>query len=157
MKSTTRSTFELFFDLVYVFAVTQVTHFMAEQHSAYGVCPGAPDPRAALVDMGWVCLGESVVATGAGAAGQPVSAPLIVAAVLGVGAAVGLWWLYFDVVSLAAEHRLMQTRGPTRVRMAIDAYSYGHFPIVAGIVIAALGFEGGLEHSNLHGLAPTGS
>jgi len=34
------TTFELFFDLVYVFAVTQVTHFMAEAHSAHGVLQG---------------------------------------------------------------------------------------------------------------------
>lgn len=34
------TTFELFFDLVYVFALTQVTHFMAEEHSAYGVLQG---------------------------------------------------------------------------------------------------------------------
>jgi low temperature requirement protein LtrA len=32
--------FELFFDLVYVFAVTQVTGYMAEQHSAHGVLQG---------------------------------------------------------------------------------------------------------------------
>jgi low temperature requirement protein LtrA len=31
------TTFELFFDLVYVFAATQVTGYMAHEHSAYGV------------------------------------------------------------------------------------------------------------------------
>jgi hypothetical protein len=50
-----------------------------------------------------LALGESVVAIGAGAAQKPISAPLLLAAVLGVAAAVGLWWLYFDVASLAAE------------------------------------------------------
>lgn len=75
-----------------------------------------------------LAIGESIVATGAGAAGQPLTAPLLFAAVLGVGAAVGLWWLYFDVVSLAAEHRLAEAKGQARVKMAIDAYSYGHFP-----------------------------
>jgi low temperature requirement protein LtrA len=34
------TTFELFFDLVYVFAITQVTHFMAEAHSAYRILQG---------------------------------------------------------------------------------------------------------------------
>jgi low temperature requirement protein LtrA len=51
-----------------------------------------------------LALGESVVAIGVGAAAQPISGPLLVGAVLGVAAAVCLWWLYFDVVSLAAEH-----------------------------------------------------
>jgi low temperature requirement protein LtrA len=88
-----------------------------------------------------------VVAIGAGAATQPISAPLLFGAILGVAAAVGLWWLYFDVASLAAEHRLVEARGQARVRLAVEAYTYGHFPIVAGIVLAALGMEGVLAHA----------
>jgi low temperature requirement protein LtrA len=82
-----------------------------------------------------------------GAAQQPISAPLLLAAVLGVAAAVGLWWLYFDMVSLAAEHRLLEAHGQARVDLAVEAYSYGHFPLVAGIVLAALGVEGVLAHA----------
>jgi hypothetical protein len=37
-----------------------------------------------------LALGESVVAIGVGAAGQPISAPLLAAAVLGVAAALCL-------------------------------------------------------------------
>ena len=46
-----------------------------------------------------LAIGESLFAIGVGAAGQPISPPLLVAAVLGVAAALCLWWLYFDVVS----------------------------------------------------------
>ena len=88
-----------------------------------------------------------MVAIGTGAAQQPISAPLLLAAVLGVAAAVGLWWLYFDVASLAAEHRLAETQGQARARLALEAYTYGHFPIVAGIVLTALGVEGVLAHA----------
>jgi low temperature requirement protein LtrA len=95
-----------------------------------------------------LALGESVVAIGVGAAHQPISTPLLVAAILGVATAVGLWWLYFDAASLAAEHRLVQARGLARVRLAVAAYTYGHFPIVAGIVVAALGMEGVLAHAD---------
>jgi low temperature requirement protein LtrA len=94
-----------------------------------------------------LAIGESVVAIGVGAATQPISAPLLVAAILGVAAAVGLWWLYFDLASLAAEHRLREAHGQARVRLALEAYTYGHFPIVAGIVLAALGIEGVLAHA----------
>jgi low temperature requirement protein LtrA len=94
-----------------------------------------------------LAIGESVVAIGVGAAEQPISAPLLVAAILGVAAAVCLWWLYFDMVSLAAEHRLLQARGQARVDLAVEAYTYGHFPLVAGIVVAALGIEGVLAHA----------
>jgi low temperature requirement protein LtrA len=94
-----------------------------------------------------LAIGESVVAIGMGAAEQPISAPLLLAAILGVATAVSLWWLYFDMVSLAAEHRLLEARGQARVDLAVEAYTYGHFPIVAGIVLAALGMEGVLAHA----------
>ena len=45
-----------------------------------------------------LALGESVVAIGVGAAAKPISTPLLLAAILGVAAAIGLWWLYFDMV-----------------------------------------------------------
>ena len=89
-----------------------------------------------------------MVAIGVGAAQQPISTPLLVAAILGVAVAVCLWWLYFDVASRAAEHRLVEARGQARVRLAVEAYTYGHFPIVAGIVLAALGMEGVLAHAD---------
>jgi low temperature requirement protein LtrA len=95
-----------------------------------------------------LAIGESVVAVGVGASGQAITAPLVIAAILGVAAALGLWWLYFDVVSLAAERRFLQARGPARVKLAIDGYTYGHFPIVAGIVIAAVGVRGVLGHAD---------
>ncbi|MDT0345737.1 low temperature requirement protein A [Streptomyces litchfieldiae] len=92
-------------------------------------------------------LGESVAAIGVGAARHPISTPLLAGAVLGIAIAVCLWWLYFDVVSLAAERRLREARGKERVAMAIDAYTYGHFPIVTGIMLTALGVEGVLSHA----------
>ena len=50
-------------------------------------------------------------------------------------------------MSVAAERRFHATTGAARVRMAIEAYTYGHFPIVAGIIIAAVGIEGVLAHA----------
>jgi low temperature requirement protein LtrA len=94
-----------------------------------------------------LAIGESIVAVGVGAAEQPISTPLLLASVLGVAAAVCLWWLYFDVVSLAAEHRFVEAEGQDRARMALEAYTFGHFPIVAGIIVAALGVEGVLAHA----------
>lgn len=94
-----------------------------------------------------LAIGESVVAIGVGAAEQPIGGALLVAAVLGVAAAVCLWWLYFDLVSRAAERALHREQGRARVRLAIDAYTYGHFPIVAGVVVTALGVEGVLAHA----------
>jgi low temperature requirement protein LtrA len=95
-----------------------------------------------------LAIGESIVAIGVGATDQAISAPLILASGLGVAAAIGLWWLYFDVVSVAAEQRFHEATGAERVRMAIEAYTYGHFPIIAGIIIAAIGVEGALAHAD---------
>jgi low temperature requirement protein LtrA len=95
-----------------------------------------------------LAIGESIVAIGVGAAHHAISAPLLLAAGLGVASAICLWWLYFDVVSVAAEQRFHETTGAERVRMAVEAYTYGHFPIVAGIIIAAIGVEGVLAHAD---------
>jgi low temperature requirement protein LtrA len=94
-----------------------------------------------------LAIGESVVAIGVGAAEKPISAPLLIAAILGVAVAIGLWWLYFDMVSLAAEHRLAEAQGQARAKLAVEAYTYGHFPLIAGIVLAALGVEGVVAHA----------
>jgi low temperature requirement protein LtrA len=94
-----------------------------------------------------LAIGESVVAIGVGAAQQPISAPLLLAAVLGVAAAVGLWWLYFDMVSLAAEQRLLEAHGQARVDLAVEVHLWA-LPLVAGIVLAARGIEGVLPHAD---------
>jgi low temperature requirement protein LtrA len=93
-----------------------------------------------------VALGESIVAIGVGIAGVPISWPIVVASVLGLTVAGCVWWAYFDVVSIVAERVLRRTRGEERARLARDAYSYLHLPMVAGIVLLALGIEQVLEH-----------
>ena len=93
-----------------------------------------------------IALGESIIALGAGADVR-FDAPVVVAAVLGVGLAAALWWIYFDVVAVVTERRLMQAaEGRPRNALARDSYSYLHFPMVAGIVLSALGLEATLAH-----------
>jgi low temperature requirement protein LtrA len=88
-----------------------------------------------------VALGESVVAIGVGVAAVPVSWPIVVGSALGLALAATLWWGYFDVVSIVAERILRRSEGEARARLARDAYSYLHLPMVAGIVLVALGVE----------------
>jgi low temperature requirement protein LtrA len=88
-----------------------------------------------------VALGESIVAIGVGIAALPISWPIIVGAVLGLAVAGCIWWAYFDVVSIVAERVLRRLQGEERARMARDAYSYLHLPMIAGIVLVALGIE----------------
>jgi low temperature requirement protein LtrA len=93
-----------------------------------------------------IALGESIVAIGVGAAGLPVDAGLILAALLGIGVVASLWWLYFDWVAFFAQARLAETTGAERAILARDLYSYLHLPMVAGIVLFALGLKTTLAH-----------
>jgi low temperature requirement protein LtrA len=53
-----------------------------------------------------------------------------------------MWWLYFDIVALVAARRLERAlAGREQNEMARDSYSYLHFPMVAGIVLVALGMK----------------
>jgi low temperature requirement protein LtrA len=88
-----------------------------------------------------IALGESIVAIGAGIGGLELDAGLVTAAVLGITIAAALWWAYFDVVTLVAKRHFREARGHAQVRMARDSYSYIHLPIVAGIVLVALGVK----------------
>jgi low temperature requirement protein LtrA len=93
-----------------------------------------------------IALGESIVAIGVGAE-VGVDLGVVVAAVLGVFVAAALWWMYFDVVALVAARRLENdTPGRERNEIARDSFSYLHFPMVAGIVLVALGFKKTLGH-----------
>jgi low temperature requirement protein LtrA len=88
-----------------------------------------------------IALGESIVAIGVGA-GTEVDAGVVVAATLGIAVGAALWWLYFDVIALLAERDLARLpAGRERNERARDTYSYLHFPMVAGIVLAALGLK----------------
>jgi low temperature requirement protein LtrA len=88
-----------------------------------------------------IALGESIVALGSGVEAEDVDAALIAGAALGVAAAAALWWAYFDMVAIFAEHRLSTLRGGDRARLARDSYSYFHFLMIAGIVLLALGIK----------------
>src|SRR4051812_12919172 len=93
-----------------------------------------------------IALGESIVAIGVGAE-HGVDAGVIVAATLGTGLAAAIWWLYFDVVAIVAARRLARAPvGRPQNAMARDSYSYLHFPMVAGIVLIALGMKKTLGH-----------
>jgi low temperature requirement protein LtrA len=106
--------------------------------SGFRVSPGHFAERFSLIVI--IALGESIVAIGAGVTGE-LDAGLLVAALLGLTVACGLWWAYFDVVAVVAERRFRGMRPDLRVRIARDSYSYLHLPMIAGIVLVALGVK----------------
>ena len=87
-----------------------------------------------------IALGESIVAVGT-AATFGLDAGEVVAAILGIAIAACLWWAYFDIVALVAERRLTEASPKEQGPLARDSYSYLHFPMIAGIVLVALGMK----------------
>jgi low temperature requirement protein LtrA len=79
-----------------------------------------------------IALGESIVAIGIGAAGLPLNAGVVVAALLGIAVVAAIWWSYFDWVVFVAQARLAEAKGAARAALARDLYSYLHLPMVAG-------------------------
>ena len=62
-----------------------------------------------------------------------------------------MWWAYFDVVAIVATRRLESAEaGKVRNEMARDSYSFLHFPMVAGIVLVAMGLKKTLGHVDHH-------
>ena len=100
-----------------------------------------------------IALGESVLVTGAtfGALGwAPVTTAAFLAAFVG---SVAMWWIYFDIGAGRGSRLIASSADPGR--LARLAYTYIHLPIVAGIIVAAVGDELVLAHPTGHGSPAT--
>jgi low temperature requirement protein LtrA len=92
-----------------------------------------------------IALGESLISIGVGA-GFELDPGVLAGAALGIVVVSALWWLYFDVAAIFARRRLIEARGLELHRLALYVYSYLHLPMIAGIVLFALGLETTLHH-----------
>ncbi len=111
------------------------------------LAPGHFAERHGLIVI--IALGESIVVIGVAASGE-VTTGIVVAAVLGVALAAAMWWTYFDIVALVSARRLARSEeGRERNEMARDSYSYLHLPMVAGIVLVALGLKTTIAHGHV--------
>jgi low temperature requirement protein LtrA len=91
-----------------------------------------------------ICLGESIIAIGVGAAGRDLDAELATGVALAMLVTVGLWWAYVDHVAGDAANRLAAHHEP--VVAAADAYSYLHLLLVSGIIVSAIGLKASVGH-----------
>jgi low temperature requirement protein LtrA len=92
-----------------------------------------------------IALGETIIALGAGASEDLHHPGVLGAVVCGVLISATLWWTYFGLTA-GAEERMRRTPAADRPRLARDAYSYLHLPLVAGIVFFAVGARVSVEH-----------
>lgn len=109
--------------------------------------PGHFAERHSLIII--IALGESVVSLGVGAAGLAPTAAVVVGALFGMAVIAALWWAYFDVVAIVAERRLRAASPAQQVTIARDSFTYMHLPMVAGIVVFAVGAKKTLAHPGL--------
>jgi low temperature requirement protein LtrA len=91
-----------------------------------------------------IVLGESIVVAGATASDVGLDAATVAALGLAFATAVALWWLYFGQAATAALRRIAADETPGRIGR--DAYTYLHLPIVAGILLTAVGDELTIAH-----------
>jgi low temperature requirement protein LtrA len=84
-----------------------------------------------------IALGESIVVTGATAANAGLSATVVLCLGVAFIETAALWWLYFGAVAERSRDVMRSCEDPGR--LARDAYTYLHLPIVAGIIAVAVG------------------
>lgn len=113
----------------------------------WGVDPDHIAERAGLFII--IALGESVILIGATFANANAwdfaHINALASAFLGAAA---MWWVYFVGVAEDAHHTFARHADPGRLARA--AYTYAHIPIVAGIVLTAVGNELLLAHPTGH-------
>jgi low temperature requirement protein LtrA len=91
-----------------------------------------------------ICLGETLLISGATFAGMAWSGEGIVAFLVNFLGSVAMWWLYFHIGQARASHLIEHSEDPGRV--ARVAFTYAHIPIIAGIVVSAVAAELVIAH-----------
>jgi len=91
-----------------------------------------------------ICLGESILITGATFAGLAWTAPVVAGFACALAATIAMWWIYFSAHADAASEAISASADPGRI--ARLAYTYIHILVVAGIVLCAAGDDLVLAH-----------
>jgi low temperature requirement protein LtrA len=84
-----------------------------------------------------IALGESLVVTGATAADEGLTTTVVLMLVVAFVETVALWALYFGSRADRSHEAMLASDDPGR--LARDAYTYLHLPILAGIIATAIG------------------
>jgi low temperature requirement protein LtrA len=95
-----------------------------------------------------IALGESIVVTGSTFAATAWTLPTITAFVVALIGSIAMWWVYFHIGAEAGAEHISHSEQTGR--LARLAYTYLHLPIVAGIVVSAVGDELLLAHPEGH-------
>ena len=93
-----------------------------------------------------IALGESIVLASATASDTGLSVEVVAALLLAFLSSTALWWLYFGQVAGTVLERIRMATADERGQIGRDIYTYLHLPIIAGIVLVAVGDELVIAH-----------
>lgn len=96
-----------------------------------------------------IALGESIVVTGTTFAEIDWTVTTMSSFAVALLGSIAMWWIYFHIGVHVGAERISHSSDPGR--LARLAYTYLHLPIVAGIVVTAVGDELLLAHPDGHG------
>jgi low temperature requirement protein LtrA len=91
-----------------------------------------------------IALGESILVIGSQFGELSRTSSTIAAFVVAFIGSVAFWWIYFDRSAEAGLEVIATASDPGR--LGLTAYTFFHVPMVAGIIVAAAGYELAIAH-----------
>jgi low temperature requirement protein LtrA len=91
-----------------------------------------------------IALGESILVIGTTFSELDISLPTVGAFLVAFLGSFALWWVYFD--RSAGEAAAVTARSDDPGALGRSAYTYFHLPIVAGVIVSAVGDELAIAH-----------
>jgi low temperature requirement protein LtrA len=93
-----------------------------------------------------IALGETLIIA-ASAVTEDYDKPfLLTVTLLAIGITCALWWIYFFRAKERLEHNLAVRTGAERSKLARDAYSLLHFPLLCGLIIYSYALSEAMLH-----------
>jgi low temperature requirement protein LtrA len=117
----------------------------ADRHD-WDLSPGHFTERHGLFVI--IAIGESLIVTAAAVSGEPRGAALVADVAAALTVACLLWWTYFGWLKDDLERGLERRSTREIGSVARDAFSFGHFPLVCGIIGFAVAIEEIAHHPN---------
>jgi low temperature requirement protein LtrA len=92
-----------------------------------------------------ICLGETILTTGRTATEYMNSGLTFIVFCSAFVSTVAMWWIYFHHGQEEASRKAENAE--EKAKIAHNLFNYGHLPIVAGIILTAVGEDFSLSHA----------
>jgi low temperature requirement protein LtrA len=127
--------------------VVNIVSTLAVEKNEYPIVPSHFAERHGLFVI--IVLGEALIAIGVGVVGSTGSFAFYVAGTAMLLTVLAIWWSYFDWLFRVGVKALTAATGLAQGQLARSAYSVAHYPLVAGVILFAIGTEEILAHPNV--------